>query len=339
MIEKGLQPGETVVTDGHVRVVPGAPVEVKEAGNRRRREAVVNTALFIRRPVATTLVMLAILLAGAAGYRLLPVSDLPNVDFPTILVSANLPGASPETMAASVALAAREAVLDDRRPRLDELGERARDHPGHAAVRARARHRRRRAGRAGRDREVRVAAAAGDAGSALLPEGEPRRPADPLPQPALAHPQALRRRRVRADAHRAARVDGQRGGPGAGPRLAEVRGARAARPVGARHARPRHRRDRGGGRQGQREPADRHALGQRARRSRSRRTGSSPTPRATSRSSSRTRTACRCACATWAARSTPSRTTRSRAGSTASAGSRWPSSASRGRTRSRSSTR
>ena len=63
-----------------------------------------NTELFIRRPVATTLVMLAILLAGAAGYRLLPVSDLPNVDFPTILVSASLPGASPETMAASVAL-------------------------------------------------------------------------------------------------------------------------------------------------------------------------------------------------------------------------------------------
>jgi HAE1 family hydrophobic/amphiphilic exporter-1 len=63
----------------------------------------VSTELFIRRPVATTLVMLAILLAGAAGYRLLPVSDLPNVDFPTILVSAALPGASPETMASSVA--------------------------------------------------------------------------------------------------------------------------------------------------------------------------------------------------------------------------------------------
>jgi HAE1 family hydrophobic/amphiphilic exporter-1 len=58
---------------------------------------------FIRRPVATTLVMLAILAAGAAGYRLLPVSDLPNVDFPTLLVTANLPGASPETMASSVA--------------------------------------------------------------------------------------------------------------------------------------------------------------------------------------------------------------------------------------------
>ena len=59
--------------------------------------------LFIRRPVATVLVMLAILLFGAIGYRALPVSDLPNVDFPTILVSANLPGASPETMASSVA--------------------------------------------------------------------------------------------------------------------------------------------------------------------------------------------------------------------------------------------
>ena len=59
--------------------------------------------LFIRRPVATTLVMLAILAAGIGGYRLLPVSDLPNVDFPTLQVSANLPGASPETMAAAVA--------------------------------------------------------------------------------------------------------------------------------------------------------------------------------------------------------------------------------------------
>ena len=59
--------------------------------------------LFIRRPVATTLVMLAILAFGIAGYRFLPVSDLPNVDFPTISVSASLPGASPETMASAVA--------------------------------------------------------------------------------------------------------------------------------------------------------------------------------------------------------------------------------------------
>ena len=51
----------------------------------------------------TTLVMLAVLLFGMMAYQLLPVSDLPNVDFPTILVNASLPGASPETMASSVA--------------------------------------------------------------------------------------------------------------------------------------------------------------------------------------------------------------------------------------------
>src|SRR5512141_2746374 len=58
---------------------------------------------FIRRPVATTLLVLSILIFGIMGYRLLPVNDLPTVDFPTIQVNANLPGASPETMAASVA--------------------------------------------------------------------------------------------------------------------------------------------------------------------------------------------------------------------------------------------
>jgi HAE1 family hydrophobic/amphiphilic exporter-1 len=61
------------------------------------------TELFIRRPIMTTLVMLAILIFGAMSYRYLPVSDLPNVDFPTILVTVDLPGASPETMASAVA--------------------------------------------------------------------------------------------------------------------------------------------------------------------------------------------------------------------------------------------
>src|SRR5579872_5027225 len=58
---------------------------------------------FIKRPVATTLFMIALTLAGAIAYTLLPVSALPEVDFPTITVSAGLPGASPEVMAASVA--------------------------------------------------------------------------------------------------------------------------------------------------------------------------------------------------------------------------------------------
>jgi hydrophobic/amphiphilic exporter-1 (mainly G- bacteria), HAE1 family len=61
------------------------------------------TELFIRRPVMTTLVMAGILIFGVVAYRQLPVSDLPAVDYPTISVTANLPGASPETMASSVA--------------------------------------------------------------------------------------------------------------------------------------------------------------------------------------------------------------------------------------------
>ncbi|MFZ0706068.1 MAG: efflux RND transporter permease subunit [Candidatus Korobacteraceae bacterium] len=61
------------------------------------------SAIFIKRPIMTTLVMAAILIFGIFAYQLLPVSDLPNVDFPTILVSASLPGASPDTMASSVA--------------------------------------------------------------------------------------------------------------------------------------------------------------------------------------------------------------------------------------------
>ncbi|PYS61837.1 MAG: acriflavine resistance protein B [Acidobacteria bacterium] len=59
--------------------------------------------LFIQRPITTTLIMAGIVLFGFIGYRSLPVSDLPNVDYPTIQVSAGLPGASPETMASSVA--------------------------------------------------------------------------------------------------------------------------------------------------------------------------------------------------------------------------------------------
>jgi multidrug efflux pump subunit AcrB len=61
------------------------------------------SAPFIRHPVATTLIMVAILLMGVVAYPLLSVAPLPQIDFPTISVSAKLPGASPETMASSVA--------------------------------------------------------------------------------------------------------------------------------------------------------------------------------------------------------------------------------------------
>jgi len=61
------------------------------------------SAPFIRRPVATSLLTIALLLSGALAYRMLPVSPLPNVVYPVVFVTANLPGASPETMASAVA--------------------------------------------------------------------------------------------------------------------------------------------------------------------------------------------------------------------------------------------
>jgi multidrug efflux pump len=61
------------------------------------------SALFIRRPAGTMLLTIALALAGAVAYQFLPVAPLPQVDFPTIAVAAQLPGASPETMASAVA--------------------------------------------------------------------------------------------------------------------------------------------------------------------------------------------------------------------------------------------
>src|SRR5438128_11508285 len=61
------------------------------------------SAPFIRRPVATSLLTAAVLMAGVLGYTRLPVAPLPQVEFPTISVGAGLPGASPETMASAVA--------------------------------------------------------------------------------------------------------------------------------------------------------------------------------------------------------------------------------------------
>ena len=68
------------------------------------------SAFFIDRPVATTLLSLGVALAGGLSYSLMPVAPLPQVDFPTISVQANLPGASPETMAATVATPLERAL-------------------------------------------------------------------------------------------------------------------------------------------------------------------------------------------------------------------------------------
>ena len=68
------------------------------------------SAPFIRRPVATTLLTLAIALAGIIAFRLLPVAPLPEVDLPVVVVRASMPGASPETMAATVATPLERAL-------------------------------------------------------------------------------------------------------------------------------------------------------------------------------------------------------------------------------------
>ena len=107
------------------------------------------SALFIRRPVMTTLVMVAILLFGIVAYRALPVSDLPNVDFPTIRVSASLPGASPETMASSVATPLEKQFSTiagiDSMTSIEFPGK----HPDHPAVQPEPEHRRGGPGRPG----------------------------------------------------------------------------------------------------------------------------------------------------------------------------------------------
>ena len=68
------------------------------------------TQPFVKRPVATTLLTIGVALAGIVSFGLLPVSPLPQVDFPVVSVSASLPGASPEVMAATVATPLERAL-------------------------------------------------------------------------------------------------------------------------------------------------------------------------------------------------------------------------------------
>ena len=178
------------------------------------------------------------------GLSPLPVSDLPNVDFPTIQVTASLPGASPETMAAVVAtplerqfstIAGLDSMTSTSVARLDQITLQFNlDRTLDAAA---------------QDVQAAIAAAA-----RRLPRGMPDPPTfqkvNPADQPILylvaqlADPAALRRRRVRRDADRAAHLDDQRRRPGERLRRAEIRRARAARPQPAGGARHRHRRSR-----------------------------------------------------------------------------------------------
>ena len=127
---------------------------------------------FIRRPIATSLLGIALLIGGALGYWALPVSALPQVDFPTVQVTTQLPGASPDVIA-SLITAPLERQLGQI-PSLSSmtLDEFVRRQPDFAAVRSQPRHRRRHPGRAGRDQRRRRRAAEEPAVSADLRQGE-----------------------------------------------------------------------------------------------------------------------------------------------------------------------
>ena len=163
----------------------------------------------------TTLVMAAILLFGILGYRALAVSDLPNVDYPTIQVTASLPGANPDTMASAVATPLEKQFSTiagiDSMTSTSTLG------TSQITLQfdLEPQHRRRRAGRAGGHRARRPAAAAEHAHPADLQQGEPGGHAHSLHGGELAHAAALHRRSVRRDAARAAHLHGQGRGAGA----------------------------------------------------------------------------------------------------------------------------
>ena len=128
---------------------------------------------FIRRPVGTTLLAIGLFLVGIVAYVFLPVSSVPNVDFPMIRVSATRPGADPSVMAATVAapLERRLGQIAGHRP--DHLDQFARHHQHPAAIRDRPQHRPRRARRAGRDQCLAGGSAERPAVAAAIPQGQP----------------------------------------------------------------------------------------------------------------------------------------------------------------------
>ena len=133
---------------------------------------------FILRPVATTLLMVAILLAGVVAYRLLPVSALPQVDYPTIQVVTFYPGASPDVMASSVTAPLERQFGQMPGPEQMTSTSSGGSSVDHAAVRLDL-ARRRRAGGAGGDQRRADVPAARPAEPADLQQGESGRRADP----------------------------------------------------------------------------------------------------------------------------------------------------------------
>ena len=241
-ITKGVAEGDTVVTDGQIRLVPGC----EGVHHARRRPMIARasrsmnlSALFIRRPVTTTLIMLAIVVFGVMAYRSLPVSDLPNVDFPTIQVTAGLPGASPETMASAVAtpLEKQFSTIAGLDSISSTSSQGSTQH--HAAVRPDRNIDAARPGRAGDDRGRARQLPPDMPAPPSFRKVEPGRSADPVPRADLADAAALAASTsTRETIAGAAHLDGERRGAQVQVvRRAEVRRARRRRPARAGRAR------------------------------------------------------------------------------------------------------
>ncbi len=218
------------------------------------------SALFIKRPVTTTLLMLGILVFGTMAYTRLPVADLPTIDFPTIQVSAALPGASPETMASAVALPLEKQFASIAG--LTNINSTSTQGSTNITLQfdlsrnidAAAQDVQAMIGRASRQLPPQMPAP---------PSYQKANPGDQSDHPsraAIGHPAALDARRIRAADDRPADLDGQRRGAGRRVRLAEVCGPDRRRSPRARRPIHRHRRGRQRGFERQRQPADRHHL-------------------------------------------------------------------------------
>jgi len=169
---------------------------------------------FIRRPVATTLLMLGMLFFGIVGYTKLPVNQLPNVDFPTIQVLADLDGADPETMASSVAtILERQFATIEGVDSMTSISS-----PGRTRIII----------QFVLDRNIDAAAqdvqsaigirpappAHGPDRAAELPQGEPGGFSRALPAGVFAHPAAVPGERIRGHDDRPAHLHGVRRGAG-----------------------------------------------------------------------------------------------------------------------------
>ena len=147
----------------------------------------------IRRPVLTTLMTASLIVFGVFAYRLLPVAALPAVDFPTIQITATLPGRERRRRWRFGRLADRAAALDDLRHLVDDVVVLARLDADHHPVRSRPQHRRRRARRADRACDRAAPAAGRNDDAAVLPQGQSGRLPGALRQSCAPTPCRCRR--------------------------------------------------------------------------------------------------------------------------------------------------